>query len=56
MSELHRHGEEMTELQHVKADLVSRCVQMEQKCLQKESEIGRLQKHCQDLIDEVKAF
>ncbi|KAL9967308.1 hypothetical protein ACROYT_G025508 [Oculina patagonica] len=48
--ELQHHGEEVQELKRNKAELVALHVQLEQKVAQKEAEVTRLRKRCQDLV------
>lgn len=52
--ELQHHGEEVQELKRNKAELVALHVQLEQKVAQKEAEVTRLRKRCQDLVKLVK--
>ena len=52
--ELQRHGEEVQELKRSKSELVALQMQLEQKAAQKEAEVSRLQKRCQDLVKAVK--
>lgn len=54
--ELQRHGEEVQELKRNKFELVALHMQLKQKVAQKEAEVTRLQKKCQDLIKAVKIY
>ncbi|XP_032233635.2 centrosomal protein of 70 kDa [Nematostella vectensis] len=50
MSELHRHGEEVQDLQLGKDEVAVMYKQMEQKLQKKDEETSRLQKRCHDLV------
>lgn len=52
--ELQRHGEEVQELKRSKSELMAVQMQLEQKVAQKDTEVLRLQKRCQDLVKAVK--
>lgn len=52
--ELQCHGEEVQELKRDKSELVAANIQLEQKVTQKEAEITRLKKRCQDLFTAVR--
>jgi len=52
--ELQCHGEEVQELKRDKSELVATNVQLEQKVTQREAEISRLKKRCQDLVRAVR--
>ena len=51
--ELQNHGEEVKELKRSKSESVALYRQLEQKVTQKETEITRLQRQCQDLMEMV---
>lgn len=53
LSELHRHGEEVNDLQMSKSEVMTLFNQMEQKIAKKDDEVTRLQKRCQDLVHRV---
>ena len=50
LDELHRHGEDLQNLQRTKAGATGVYKQLEDKCSRKDKEITRLQKRCHKLI------
>lgn len=51
LDELHRHGEDLQNMQMTKADVAGVYKQLERKCAEKDEEITRLQKRCHRLIE-----